>query len=161
MLRPQLDLRNPAPTATDRADELLQAAAIREQLQDQLPVAVTAEAPVTQVYPESLQSRLQREPESLDYRLDLVEQSSTPTRYAGLYELFNGIDGFKRTMTEVPLGGVVRALAENAGVDYAKARLLERGSAGLLSAGVGASAILAAIDGLNGEERPNVVVMQR
>jgi hypothetical protein len=56
---------------------------------------------------------------------------------------------------------VVRALAENAGVDYAKARLLERGSAGLLSAGVGASAILAAIDGLNGEERPNVVVMQR
>jgi len=91
--------------------------------------------------------------------LSTAPNAGSLTRYAGLYDLFGGVEGFKRTLSRVPLAGVVRALAENAGVAPERALLLERGTAGLTAAGIGTMGLLAAANGLNGDDRP-VVVMQ-
>ena len=82
------------------------------------------------------------------------------TRYAGLYDLFGGPREFAHTLSRVPLAGVVRALAENQGVDPRRALLLERSAAGLAAAGIGVPGLLAAADALNGNDSATVIVQQ-
>lgn len=67
-------------------------------------------------------------------------------RYASRYNLTGDFMG---TMDEVPLGGYVRAGLENLGVGSDLARMGEKGLAGLLSAGIGLSALAAAVQGLS------------
>lgn len=73
-------------------------------------------------------------------------------RYAHMY----GKD-FLETVTEVPLGGVLRALMENMEVDREMAQRIEQGVAGLLAAGVGGGGLLLAADALNGNDQPIIV----
>lgn len=130
-------VRRPLPELTTEADRVLAAAAAPSGLEE-VEAVPTVAAPVL-----------------IERRGELT----SPTRYAGLYDLFGGVEGFKQTLSRVPLGGVVRALAENAGVDPQRALMLERGGAILTAGGAGAMTLLAAANALNGDDRP-VVVMQ-
>jgi hypothetical protein len=114
------------------------------------PVVPSAAAPVV----------LEQSPELLQrIAADTEAARRSPTRYAGFIDLLGGIEGLKQTLSQVPMGGLVRALAENAGMDPAKALMLERGGAILTAGGVGTAGLLAAANALNGDDRP-VVVMQ-
>ncbi|MEB3169237.1 MAG: hypothetical protein VKK97_10975 [Synechococcaceae cyanobacterium] len=81
-----------------------------------------------------------------------------PFRYAGFYNLFGGVDEAMRTLEDVPLAGVVRALAESGGMHPKKAKMLEQGAAGLTVIGVGVPTLMAAANALNGDDRQVVVV---
>lgn len=79
-------------------------------------------------------------------------ESDDVRRYAHMF----GKD-FLETVTEVPLGGVLRALAENMNMDRKTAQRIEQGVAGLLAAGVGGGGLLLAADALNGNDQPIIV----
>jgi len=68
-------------------------------------------------------------------------------RYKGGYDLLGRpVD----TLWNLPLGGHVRAMAENTGADEGMAKGVERALAGLLATGVGVPAFMAAYNGLSG-----------
>jgi hypothetical protein len=74
------------------------------------------------------------------------------------YDLFGAP---RQTIWEVPLGGHVRNQLGSWGVDPGQAAIAERAAAGLISAGVGIPALLAAYQGLTGGGgQPQVVVEQ-
>jgi hypothetical protein len=73
-------------------------------------------------------------------------------RYAHLWD-----KDFMQTLTEIPLGGVLRALAENKGWTPEDALMLERVGAGVGAAGVGTAGALLAAQILNGDDQPIIV----
>lgn len=140
------DLRRAmAQPAASEVERVLAAAAAPEAV---VAPAATAVEPVAIRWSPELRKAIKEEERPM---------RSSPTRYAGLYNLLGGMDEARRTLLEVPLGGVVRALAENGGLSPDKALLLERGAA-LGSVGIGVPALLAAAGALNGDDRQVVVV---
>jgi len=93
-------------------------------------------------------------PSSRDVDLGGVRGESAPARAA--YPEYDLIGNPGQTLSEVPLGGYVRKTAEDWGIDPDNALLAERiaaGGAGLLTAGVGVPALIAALQELLGNDQ--------
>jgi hypothetical protein len=81
---------------------------------------------------------------------------ATQAPAAAAYPEYDLIGNPGQTLSEVPLGGYVRKTAEDWGLSPDNALLTERiaaGGAGLLTAGVGVSALIAALQELFGNDR--------